>query len=82
MNLTEEAIKEFHELWQEDHPGQTLPRNELVKMAGNTLRVFELISRPIPGEKIKSFKNLFVQDLVLERINKADGKGADSKKIC
>ena len=80
MNLSEEAIQEFYALWQEDHPGRTLTRKELMDMAGNTLRAFELLLRPIPRAKAKGFKNLYLQDLVSARTVRV--KDADLKKIC
>lgn len=58
MELTEKALREFAQLWQEDHPDQYLSQAELTNKASRVLRAFELVYRPIPQDKLKVFASL------------------------
>lgn len=43
MQLTEEALKEFEELWKKDHPGQHIQPKALLDMATkvlNSVKIF------------------------------------------
>jgi hypothetical protein len=41
--LSEKAITEFEILWKQDHPGETISHEDLVKIASRLLRAVELI---------------------------------------
>lgn len=60
MELTEQALKEFEQLWLEEHPGQTLTEQELLDKAARVMRAFEVVYKEIPKEKeeiFNKFKN-------------------------
>lgn len=43
MEISEQALKEFELLWQQDHPGQTIPREKILKVANKVLHAVELL---------------------------------------
>ena len=51
--ITEEALKEFEKLWQEDHPNEKIGKEELLEVATRVLRIVEILYRQIPIEKLK-----------------------------
>ena len=58
MELSEEALKEFEALWQEDHPGQKIERAKLVEMASRVLRAIEITYIAIPKDKAEIFEQI------------------------
>lgn len=52
MQITEQALKEFKELWLKDHPGQTLEQDQLLEMASRVMEAVKLIHN---SEEHKSF---------------------------
>jgi len=43
MQLSQEALQEFKQLWKADHPGQDLGDQELLELATRTITVVGLI---------------------------------------
>ncbi len=43
MQLSEQALKEFEEIWQHDHPGKILSREELFKIANKVIHIVEIL---------------------------------------
>jgi hypothetical protein len=58
MQLTDKALKEFEAIWLEDHPGQTITKEDLLALAARVMMAVELTYRPIPLEKIEIFKQI------------------------
>jgi hypothetical protein len=56
MKLTQEALKEFEKLIKEDYPNEKFTKEQILEMATRTLRVVELIFKPLPKSKEKEFK--------------------------
>jgi len=55
MKLTQEALKEFEELYRQDHPNEKITKEELLEMATRVLRIVELTFKPVPKNKAKKF---------------------------
>lgn len=68
MIITDEALNEFAELWEQDHNGEKLTREELISKATNTLRAIKATYQAIPVEKTPRFKNVMIRDIIFKRI--------------
>ena len=56
MHLSDEALAGFRNLWEEDHPNETISDEELSEMATRVLRAVDAIYQPIPIEKAAAFE--------------------------
>lgn len=56
MRLSQEALKEFEELYRQDNPNEKITREELLEMATRVLRIVELVYKQIPKDKEKEFR--------------------------
>ena len=55
MRLTDQALKEFEALWQQDHPDHKLTEDQLRAMATRVLLAVEIAGQPIPLDQIEPF---------------------------
>ncbi len=88
MSLSEEAIREFKEIYKKD-TGKELSDQEALDMATNLLTLFDAIYRPIPKEHEKEFKRICreqreyskkVKDLAAERLAKIFVRQMDARR--
>jgi len=55
MKISEDTIREFKELLQEDYPQTEFSDEELLCMATNILSAVRSIYREVPEDRIKNF---------------------------
>jgi len=58
MKLTNEALTELEALLRKDYPNQKFTKAQLLETANRLMRAVELVYRPIPTEKVETFKHL------------------------
>ena len=53
MQLTDEALREFEDLYKRQNPNKEVSKEELIDMATRTMRAVKLVYRPIPRKKLE-----------------------------
>lgn len=72
MDIPEEAVKEFKEIYEKEFK-EKLTDNEYRIRAENFLRLMKLITTPIPKEKIENKKSkLFTKNLTKLLLDQAE----------
>jgi len=54
MQLSKKAIEEFNEIYKKEF-GEEISDQEAYEEASNLIKLFKIIYRPIPKDKIKEF---------------------------
>jgi len=55
MKLTQQALKDFERFLKEDYPEEEFTKEQILEMATRTLRIVEILFKPIPKNKEKEF---------------------------
>jgi hypothetical protein len=66
MKLSQQALKEFKEIWKQDHPGQALTDDQVLRLATKLMTAVRVVCIKIPENKLAGFtfkrQNVLVVD--------------------
>jgi hypothetical protein len=51
MQINQQALKEFREIWEADHPGQKLTDEQALLLATKVMRIVKMVYLPVPQHK-------------------------------
>ena len=51
MQLSQQALKEFREIFEADHPGQELTDEQALLLATKVMRILKMLYLPVPKHK-------------------------------
>jgi hypothetical protein len=51
MQLSQQALKEFREIFEADHPGQELKGDQVLLLATKVMRIVKMVYLPVPQHK-------------------------------
>jgi hypothetical protein len=51
MELSPQALKEFKEIFEADHPGQKLTDDQALLLAKKVIRIVKMVNIPLPQHK-------------------------------